>query len=179
MPKDGKKARFTAVLSKGDEAFGWHFLRFEAKAVAVLDFPDKNSRRVVCTLNGSHSFQCALLPWTQGGFCIVVNKKIRGKLGISDGDKVKVELVKDESKYGLPMPKELKEVLRQDKAGDKLFHALTPGKQRTMLYYIAKTKDVDRRIQWALILVEHLKKNDGKIIFPKLSEELKRPLAEF
>jgi bifunctional DNA-binding transcriptional regulator/antitoxin component of YhaV-PrlF toxin-antitoxin module len=141
-----------------------------------LKFEDKKSRRVVCTLNDSHSFQCALLPWTEGGFCIVVNKKIREKLGIADGSKVKVELTKDESKYGLPMPKELREVLRQDREGNKLFHALTPGKQRTMLYYIAKTKDVDRRIHMSLIFVEHLKKNEGKIIFPKLSEELKRPL---
>ena len=178
MPKAAKTVRLTSVLKKSEHEFGWHFLRFDAKAVAGLDFPDKGSRRVVCTLNKSHSFQCALLPWTKGGFCIVVNKKIRDKLGISDGDKVQVELEKDESKYGLPMPKELKEVLRQDKEGDKLFHALTPGRQRTMLYYIAKTKDIDRRIQWALILVEHLKNNDGKIIFPKLSEELKRPLVD-
>jgi bifunctional DNA-binding transcriptional regulator/antitoxin component of YhaV-PrlF toxin-antitoxin module len=130
----------------------------------------------VCAINGGHTFQCALLPWTKGGFCIVVNKKIRDKLGISHGDKVEVELVKDESKYGLPMPKELKEVLRQDREGNKLFHNLTPGKQRTMLYYIAKTKNVDRRIHMSLILTEHLKKNDGKIIFSKLTEELKRPL---
>ncbi len=176
MPKAVKTVRLTSVLTKSENEFGWHFLRFDAKAVAGLKFEDKKSRRVVCSLNDSHSFQCALLPWTEGGFCIVVNKKIRDKLGIADGDKVTVELVKDESKYGLPMPNELKEVLRQDKEGNKLFHALTPGKQRTMLYYIAKSKDVDRRIQFALILVDHLKRNDGKIIFPKLAEELKRPV---
>jgi bifunctional DNA-binding transcriptional regulator/antitoxin component of YhaV-PrlF toxin-antitoxin module len=176
MPKAAKTIRLTSVLTQSEHEFGWHFLKFPAKAVAGLDFEGKSSRRVVCTLNGRHSFQCALLPWTHGGYCIVVNKKIRDKLGIAHGDQVRVELIKDESKYGLPMPKELKEVLRQDRDGDKLFHALTPGKQRTMLYYIAKTKDVDKRIQMSLIFVEHLKNNDGKIIFPKLSEELKRPL---
>jgi bifunctional DNA-binding transcriptional regulator/antitoxin component of YhaV-PrlF toxin-antitoxin module len=176
MPRAAKTVRLTSVLKKSEHEFGWHFLRFDAKAVAGLKFEDKKSRRVVCTINDSHTFQCALLPWTEGGFCIVVNKKIRDKLGISHGSKVKVELVKDESKYGLPMPKELREVLRQDREGDKLFHALTAGKQRTMLYYIAKTKDVDRRIHMSLIFVEHLKKNDGKIIFPQLSEELKRPI---
>jgi bifunctional DNA-binding transcriptional regulator/antitoxin component of YhaV-PrlF toxin-antitoxin module len=179
MAKAAKIVRFTAVLSRGDEAFGWHFLRFDGKKVAALKFEDKKSRRVVCTLNGRHIFQCALLPWTKGGFCIVVNKKIRDKLGIVDGDKVLVELERDESKYGLPMPQELKEVLRQDKEGDKLFHALTPGKQRTMIYYIGKSKDVDRRIQYALALIEHLKENDGKIIFPKLAEEFKRPQFDF
>jgi bifunctional DNA-binding transcriptional regulator/antitoxin component of YhaV-PrlF toxin-antitoxin module len=176
MPKAAKTLRLTSVLSKSGNEFGWYFLRFTEKAVAGLEFEDKKSRRVVCTLNSSHTFQCALLPWTKGGFCIVVNKKIRDKLGLVDGSKVKAELAKDESKYGLPMPKELREVLKQDRAGDKLFHALTAGKQRTMLYYISKTKDVDRRIHMSLILVEHLKNNEGKIIFPKLSDELKRPI---
>lgn len=176
MPKATKKLRLTSVLTQSEHEFGWHFLTFPIEVVAPLNFEDKKSRRVVCTINGGHTFQCALLPWTKGGFCIVVNKKIREKLGIAAGDKVKVELEKDESKYGLPMPKELKEVLRQDREADKLFHALTAGKQRTMLYYIAKSKDVDKRIHMSLILVEHLKKNDGKIIFPKLSDELKRPI---
>jgi len=178
MPKAAKTVKFTVPLTKGNDEYGWHFLRFDPKKVAALDFPDKKYRRVVCTLNGRHTFQCALLP-NGGEFCIVVNKKIREKVGIGNGDRVVVELTRDESKYGLPMPAELKEVLRQDKEGNKLFHALTPGKQRTMLYYIGKMKDEDRRIYYALTLIEHLKKNDGKIIFPKLAEEFKRPAFDF
>jgi hypothetical protein len=175
MPKAVNTVRVTSVLKQHDKEFGWHFLTFDTKAVAGLNFQDKKSRRVVCTINDVHTFQCALLPWTKGGFCIVVNKKVRQKLGISDGSKVNVELKKDESKYGLPMPKELREVLKQDREADRLFHALTSGKQRTVLYYIGKQKDIDRRIQMSLIVVEHLKNNDGKIVYPKLSEELKRP----
>ena len=176
MPRAAKTIRTTSVLSKSENEFGWYFLRFDTKAVSGLNFEDKKSRRVVCTLNESHTFQCALLPWTKNGFCIVVNKKIREKLGLADGSKVNVELRKDESKYGLPMPKELKEVLRQDREGNKLFHSLTSGKQRSLLYYIGKQKDIDRRIHMSLIVVEHLRNNDGKIVYPKLSEELKRPL---
>jgi bifunctional DNA-binding transcriptional regulator/antitoxin component of YhaV-PrlF toxin-antitoxin module len=179
MPKASKTIKLTVKLCKSDNEWGWHFLRFSAKSVAGLKFEPRKSRRVVCTLNGRHTFQCALLPWTKGGFCIVVNKAIRDKLGIVDGDKVTVELKKDESKYGLPMPKELKEVLRQDKEGDRLFHALTPGKQRTLLYYIGKWKDVDRRIHYSLIVIDHLKKNEGKVDFPKLSVELKRPIPKY
>lgn len=175
MPKAAKRLRLTAVLTRPENHFGWHFLRFDEKSVAALKFEDKKSRRVVCTINGSHTFQCALLPWTKGGFCIVVNKRIREKLGISHGDRVKVELAKDESKYGLPMPKEFREVLRQDPEGNKLFHKLTPGKQRSILWWLGKIKDVDKRIHTALIFIEHLKNNDGKIIHDRLTEELKRP----
>jgi hypothetical protein len=177
MPRTSKTVRFTAQLSQSENEFGWHFLRLDAKSVAGLKFEENvKSRRVVCTLNDSHTFQCALLPWTKGGFCIIVNKKIREKLGISHGSRVKVELAKDESKYGLPMPEEFEEVLKQDPEGDRLFHALTPGKQRTMLYSIAKIKDIDKRIHSALIMLEHLKENDGRIIYPELAEELKRPI---
>ena len=176
MPKTAKKLRLTSILTKSEHDTGWHFLTFDEKAVAGLKFEEKKSRRVVCTLNGTHSFQCALLPWTDKGFCIVVNKKVREKLGIVEGCKVKVELTKDESKYGLPMPKELKEVLRQDREGNKLFHALTAGRQRTILYYIGKHKDIDRRIHMSLVVIDHLKNNEGKIIYQKLAEELKRPI---
>jgi len=178
MAKSAKSVRLISVLKQHDKEFGWHFLTFKRKDVASLQFEGKKSRRVVCTLNASHTFQCALLPWAKEGFCIIVNKKIRDKLGISDGSKVKVELQVDESKYGLPMPKELREVLKQDRVGNKLFHALTPGKQRTILYYVAKNKDIDRRIHMSLVVIEHLKNNEGKIVYPKLSEELKRPMFE-
>lgn len=112
----------------------------------------------------------------EGDFFILVNKKIRDQLGLIVGDTIQVELVRDESKYGLPMPAELREVLDQDPEGDRLFHALTVGKQRTMLYYIGKWKDVDRRIDYALRVVEHPKRNDGKIVNKELGEELKRPV---
>jgi len=174
MAKGAKVVRLTTVLTKMEHEFGWHWLPIKADVATKLGFEGK-LRRVVCTINGKHTFQCALLP-SSGQFYIIVNKNIRDKLGIAAGDKVKVELVKDESKYGLPMPKEFREVLKQDKEGNRLFHALTPGKQRTVLYYIGKAKDIDRRIHMALVIIEHLKDNDGKIVYPKLADELKRPI---
>jgi uncharacterized protein YdeI (YjbR/CyaY-like superfamily) len=86
-----------------------------------------------------------------------------------------LELIVDESKYGMPVPEEFAEVLNQDPEGDKLFHSLTPGKQRSILWFVGSVKDVDKRIQTALIFIEHLKRNDGKIIHDQLTEELKRP----
>jgi uncharacterized protein YdeI (YjbR/CyaY-like superfamily) len=77
------------------------------------------------------------------------------------------------------MPPEVKEVLKQDPEGNKLFHKLTPGKQRSMLYWLSRTKDIDRRIHETLIFVEHLKTNDGKIDGKKLQQEMKRPIADW
>lgn len=171
MPQPSVKLK--ALLTKPPEQSGWHFLEIPAKTAEK--FEKKNgSRRVVCTINGKLSFQCALLPWNDI-FTIIVNKEKRDKLDIVAGDKVDVLLEQDESKYGLPMPEEFREVLNQDPEGDKLFHSLTAGKQRSVLYFVGKVKDIDKRIHTALIFIEHLKKNDGKIIGDQLQDELKRP----
>ena len=81
----------------------------------------------------------------------------------------------DKSKYGAPMPEELAEVLNQDPEGKRMFHALTGGKQRSLIYWVASVKDVDKRIQLALVMMKHLHDNDGKVISEKLYEESKRP----
>jgi hypothetical protein len=169
-----KTLKFKAELMRSPFESGWHFLLIEAKHGEK--FEKKNgSRRVVCTINGALSFQCALQPW-DGNYTIIVNKTKRDKLGIVAGEKVTVELANDESKYGLPMPAELREVLKQDREGDKLFHKLTAGKQRSILYWVGQVKDIDKRIHTALVFIEHLKKNEGKIVPDELTSELKRPL---
>ncbi len=165
--------KFKTELIKPDSDSGWHFIHIKGKIGEKFE-KKETSRRVVCTINGSESFQCALLP-SDGDFVIVVNKTKRDKLRITAGDKITVELKADDSKYGLPMPPELNEVLRQDRAGNKLFHSLTAGKQRSLLYLVGKVKDIDRRIHTALVVIEHLKKNDGKIDGNVLHAELKRP----
>ncbi len=169
-----KSIKFSTTIERSPETSGWHFLVIEKKTADKLSFSDQY-KRVVCTINGAEPFQCALMP-SGGRFYIIVNKKKRDALGIVAGDTVKVELVIDESKYGLPMPEELGEVLNQDPDGDRLFHALTAGKQRSMLYLLGNIKDIDKRIHAALIFIDHLKENDGKIVNTLLMEELKRPM---
>jgi uncharacterized protein YdeI (YjbR/CyaY-like superfamily) len=86
---------------------------------------------------------------------------------------VSVLLKKDESEYGLPMPEELQELLLQDEEGDRLFHALTIGKQRTLLYIVGSVKDTGKRISRALAIVNHLKATGGKIDYKKLNEAIR------
>ncbi len=174
MKTPARKIKFDAVLDKFSPESGWHFVGVSREVADSFEFA-KGSRRVICTLNGAETFPCALMPY-DGSFFLMVNKGIRTRLGIEAGDSITVELEKDESKYGMPMPEELQEVLNQDPDGDKLFHLLTPGKQRSILYFVGKVKDIDRRIHTSLIFVEHLKQNDGKIDHKRLQQELKRPI---
>ena len=163
----------TRLIATGTKP-AYHFLRIEQKWAKALQFPG-NLRRCRCTVNGKLKFPCSLLPSGEekGSFYIWINKANREKYGLNAGDEVEVELVRDDSKYGMPMPAEFKEVLRQDKEAKKLFDALTPGKQRSFIWYTIRYKDEDRRIQAALIIMDHLKKHDGKTVWKELSEELK------
>ena len=169
-----RSVKFKTTLTRSPPDSGWHFLPVTKSVVAKFCFEGK-FKRVVCAINRGESFQCALLPSGEM-FYIIVNKKKRDALGIVADDEVDVLLEKDESKYGLPMPEEFQEVLNQDAEGDRLFHALTAGNQRSILYLLSKPKDIDVRIHQALLIVEHLKENDGKIIGNQLYEELKRPM---
>jgi hypothetical protein len=172
-----RKIKFETTLSSFGDGM-WVYVPITTEIAARLEFPDKKFRRVVCMINGGEGFHCALMPSGTGEYIISVNKKKRGELGIRIGDIISVELERDESKYGLPMPEEFREVLAQDPKGDRLFHALTPGKQRSLLYQASQKKDLDLRIHRALAIIEHLKENDGQVVWEKLGHDLKRPPAE-
>ena len=162
---------FTTHLEKfNSPLWGFHIKVPEAIAQSFIA---EGSKRVVCTLNGSVDFQCALMPSGDGTFFININKQLRDKLGLETGSPLTVSLRKDESKYGLPMPEELEELLKMDDEGNRLFHALTPGKQRNLLYIAGQPKTADKRIAKAITVVGHLKANGGKIDFKLLNEDLK------
>lgn len=165
-------ASFTSVMDKFDSnLWGFHFC--VPAEIGNQFVTEGNDRRVVCTLNDKEEFQCALMPKGDGNFFINVNKKIRDALKLAVGSQVNVLLKKDESEYGLPMPEELQELLLQDEEGNKLFHALTMGKQRTLLYIVGSVKDTGKRISRALAIVNHLKANGGKVIYKKLNDDIR------
>lgn len=159
--------QFISTLEKStNKLWGCHFNVPKSVAQKLID---GKSRRVVCTLNGSAEHQCALLPHGNGSFVISVNKKLRDDLKLDFGMSVQVSLRKDDSRYGLPMPEELEELLHQDKEGHRLFHSLTPGRLRTLLYIVGQAKNSDNRIARALMIVQHLKAHKGKINYRQLN----------
>jgi len=153
------RVNFKSKLEVTDSDPPWHILRVPKARVASFGFKG-NLRRVVCTLNGTETFNCSLFP-SRGNYFITLNRKLREKLGLDVGEPVTVELEKDTSKYGMPMPEEFAEVIRQDPEGERLFNALSPGNQRLMLKLVVFVKDIDRRIARALAGIELLKRSDG------------------
>ncbi|HPI07060.1 MAG TPA: YdeI/OmpD-associated family protein [Saprospiraceae bacterium] len=164
--------QFTSILEiSTNKLWGAHL---PVPHLIAQTFLAEDAKRVICTLNEKVEFQCALVPKGEGVYCIVVNKKIRDQLGLKEGSTARVSLKKDDSEYGLPMPEELAEVLAQDEEGNRLFHGLTPGKLRTLLYIVGHVKNTDVRISRAFAIVEHLKANGGKINYKQLHEDLKK-----
>ena len=163
--------QFKAFIEEStNKLWGAHFAVPDLVAKALIDGED---RRVICLLNEKTEYQCAILPRGDGSFLITVNKKIRDQHRLKVGSQVHVELKKDNSEYGLPMPEELAEVLAQDPEGNKLLHALTPGKIRTLLYIVGNVKSSEKRISRAFAIVDHLKMNGGKIDYKVLNASLK------
>ena len=162
---------FTAKLENFNTRL-WSYHIKVPKPIAA-HFLEMGDKRVVCRLNDTMEFQCAIMPAGEGVYFININKKIRDQLKLKEGSKLVVHLEKDNSEYGLPFPEELKELLDQDKEGNKLFHALPPGKQRNLIYVVGQVKNSDLRIHRAMVVIGHLKKNSGKINFRQLNQELR------
>jgi len=103
-----------------------------------------------------------------------VNKTNLTKLRLKEGSVVPASIRKDDSAHGLPMPEEMAELLKQDEAGNRLFHALTAGKMCTLLYVIAQPKASELRLHRALKVLEHLEQHDGKVDYKQLNLTLRQ-----
>lgn len=162
---------FSATLElSNNKLWGAHFVVPDAIAQV---FVSEGAKRVVCTLNGRETHQCALLPKGDGSYLITVNKKLRDTLRLRESSRLQVALQKDESEFGLPVPEEFSASLEADPAGADWFYALTPGKQRTLLYIAQSVKNSDLRIARSIAILEHLKQNGGKIDYRQLNEAIK------
>lgn len=141
--------------------------------IAEWQLKENKSKRIVSRYNDDVEVQQALLSSGDGFYFLLVNKKVLKKLGVLVGQTVTVEIRKDNSKYGLPMPEEFREVLNQDEQADKIFHSLTAGKMRSLLHIAGNVKNSEKRIQRSLAIAHHLKRNKGEIDYKGLQEDLK------
>jgi hypothetical protein len=149
----------------------WSLVIHVTKELATPYIDGKN-RRVICTCNGV-SFQGALMPMGDGSYFINLNQKRAKKMGVSEGDEVWIDLEKDNSKYGLPVPKEFEEALNLDSEAEQLFHKLTMGKQRSLIHVVGTVKSTDKRIHKSLVILEYLKSVNGKLDFKELNQAFK------
>lgn len=146
---------------------GQHYIEVPKKTIAELGGTFK--QRLTCSVNGKVKFQCGLMPLGGGDGYIMFSKARMKAVNAKAGDRLDIILTPDKSKFGLPMPPELKELLKQDKEGKKRFDKLTPGMQRYILHYVGTAKNPDLRLERAFMLITNLKKCEtGKETFRKM-----------
>ncbi len=146
---------------------------FPITAEITDQFVEGNNRRVICLINDQIELRSSLMPKKEGGSYLLINNEVRKKLNIELGSEVRIQLQKDRSQYGIETPEELMVLLDQEPEASRLFHDLTPGKQRSLMYLVNKVKNVDSRLNKALAIVHHLKEVNGQLDYKLLNETIK------
>jgi Bacteriocin-protection, YdeI or OmpD-Associated/Domain of unknown function (DUF1905) len=136
-------------------ASGMHHFMLDKKIVTTLT--KGGNKRAICKLNDEIEFHCAIMPKKEGGHFVNVGLSICKKLKLKEGSKISATFSVDKTDYQFEMPEELREVLNTDAKAEKLFHSLTDGNQRGLIYLVKQVKSVDKRIERALKIVEQIK----------------------
>lgn len=131
-----------------------------------------DNRRVLCSINGNAPVHSALMH-KDGEYTIYVNTELQKKLGIQEGDTLNVNLEKDTSEFGIPMPESFEVLLAQDDEGRGYFEGLTKGKQRSLIYIVKNVKNVDSQLAKGLAIMHHLKEDKGALDFKRLNVLIK------
>ncbi|MEL6534459.1 MAG: YdeI/OmpD-associated family protein [Bacteroidota bacterium] len=166
---------FTAKVDRfQDESLSslWQYHLSVPSSVAD-PFIQQDQKRVIVTFPDGTKKHCALMPRGGGEWYIFINQKERKTLKVEVGDEVPISLEVDDSPYGMAVPEELQVLWDQDEEGSRFFHQLTPGKQRTLIYWVSTVKSSDKRITRAMVMLNHVKALKGGVDFKQLNAELK------
>jgi Bacteriocin-protection, YdeI or OmpD-Associated/Domain of unknown function (DUF1905) len=134
---------------------GMHYILPDVKIVSRLT--KNGNKRAICKLNDTVEFHCAFMSKKEGGHFIIIGSALCKKLKIKPGSEVTAAFSADEREYQFEMPEELKEVLDTDPAAHKIFHSLTKGNQRGLMYLVTLVKSSDKKIERALKIAEKIK----------------------
>lgn len=115
------------------------------------------NQRVIIRLNDTIEWQGGIVALRDGDGYIAVSQARMKELKIERYDEVSVQLTKDNSEFGHEFPEELQEVFRQDPEAEQRFREMSPGKQRTIIYYILQVKSSEKRAERSWVFMSNLK----------------------
>lgn len=132
----------------------------------------KFNQRVIVEVNGEIKWQGGVVALSDGDGYITISKERMKKLKVETFDEVQLSLVLDDSEFGHEFPNELQEIFKQEPVIEQRFRAMTPGKQRTLIYYINQPKSSEKKAERAWLYMTNLMqleigKEDFKEIFKK------------
>ena len=103
-----------------------------------------------------------------------MNQELRKKLELDEERSFSVKTDRDHSEFGHDIPDQFQILSDQDEEGNNFFRALTPGKQRSLIFIVTTVKNSESRMRKSLAILYHLKLGKGKLDFRQLNEWIKR-----
>ncbi len=165
------EATFQTVISKfEDSLWGFHV---KIPDDIYTSFAAQKIKRVLMQIDDSEQLHSGFMPEGNGKYFLMLSKEVMKKFQLALNQSVEVFIVEDTTRYGMPISDEMKELLELDPDGEAFFHKLTPGKIRSLLHFVNKYKSSDKRIEKSVIILEHLKANEGKLDWKSLHEAFK------
>jgi hypothetical protein len=163
-------AEFNGILSKFDFNHWQYHIPVPDELLPKL--MDETHRRVLIWLNQEGPYHMALFK-AKTCWYILINQQLRTKFKLEEGDNVSVKIDRDLSEFGHEVPEEFTVMLDQDEEANTIFRALTPGKQRSLIYLVTKVKNPESRMKKSLAIMHHLRLSKGNIDGKQLNELIK------
>ncbi|OAV44361.1 DUF1905 domain-containing protein [Lewinella sp. 4G2] len=175
---------FTSIISSAEDGTNYggvylNIIKVKRKVVADLLDPDNALTRVIMQINGEGATHRALHPDGNGNYFILISKEIQKEHRVDDGEEIEITLRPDDSKYGMPLPEEVSELWAMDEEARRVFHLLTLGRQRSMLYLMGKPKGAATRVKKTVQIHEYLKSTNGVLDSKELNAYIKADNANW
>lgn len=125
----------------------------------ILPFVEAGHKRIklVASFQGREIVFYGAIHKYEGNYLISFGKRYQKELGVDKTDCFQLQLFENDTKYGVEMPEEFRAVLESDPEASEGFERLTDGKKRSLIYYIARFKSSQLKIDKALIISENIK----------------------
>jgi hypothetical protein len=151
---DGPEYAFAAPLLRHADGMRQHYLPLPAEVADAL--AAAGVRRVVGTLNG-HPVSRGVQGRKDGERFLLLGQDLLREIGVTYGETVFAVLRPDPEPDRVELPQEFAAALAADPEAAARFHAMTPGRQRSLAYYAGSAKRPETRQARALELAHKLR----------------------
>ncbi len=131
-------------------------------ADVYASFSGKKPPRIVITVNKTMQWKAAIMSLGNGNGFVSVSKKSIKEHGWKPGQPFDILLEDDTDVETFPLPEEMEELLAIDDEARHYYDGLNDGKKRSITIYINQTKNIQLRVDRALMIADNLKRLKGK-----------------
>jgi hypothetical protein len=146
--------KYLATIARS-EVSGYHYVPLPPAIVAVLK--EEKHRRLLLHIGGVVHRRALISFLEIDGHGIITGKDVLAAHGLSIGDTVSIGVEVDPNPDDLGLPEELEVWLEQDEKAAKIWSNFTPGRQRSMCYYVTSAKRAETRFKRAEELINKMK----------------------